>query len=277
MASKVSDSVVNQKEDLNARILLDELCTKTGVIVNIARMVERILKYTLNDVFSWCPTIEDTLKKKYRSRGNHCDGNTPIDILRNLIMNISDLLTVVQACHEDLKSELPDLNPIHGQNEDEDVAFETSSFDSQSQIEMYLMKEKHEVRDVSKARDWFENVEHAMSLRHRCEAERKELQSLTKVIREMFGVRNEVSHYTATDVEKVLNTEKLKEYVEQYEVVVKSKLYTEFDSHGHIQQVWVDIMLFSAIIFIVVILLSMAHGGMTRATDRTVPVASKHF
>ena len=130
MASNVSDSVVNQKQDLNARILLDELCTKTGVIVNIAQMVERILKYTLNDVFSWCPTIEDTLKKKYRSRGNHCDGDTPIDKLRNLIMNISDLLTVVQACHEDLKSELPDLNPIHGQNEDEDVAFETSSFDS---------------------------------------------------------------------------------------------------------------------------------------------------
>ena len=130
---------------------------------------------------------------------------------------------------------------------------------------MYLMKEKHEVRDVSKARVWFENVEHAMSLRQRCEAERKELQSLTNVIREMFGVRNEVSHFTATDV--VLNTEKLKEYVEQYDVVVKSKLYTEFDSHGHIQQVWVDIMLFSAIIFIVVILQSMAHGGMTRATQ----------
>ena len=129
------------------------------------------------------------------------------------------------------------------------------------------------VRDAKKAQEWFENVDHAFGLRHCCDARKKELKSLTKLIRRMFGMRNEVSHFTATDVEKVLNTEKLKEYADLYEVVVESKLCREFDKHGHIQQVWMDITLFSASMFIAVNLQSMATRVWDIAVFYTGPVA----
>ena len=138
------------------RIICEEF-TKSGAIMRIARMVERILKSTLANICKWDPGYKHGIIEEY-NRGNVDENtdDTPLAVLRKLVLNLTCLLEEIDNTYDFLRCLFHPKNKTASNESDGDIIFEQAP----PNVSRWEVAEDK----ISQARDWFKIVGDAFNL-----------------------------------------------------------------------------------------------------------------